>query len=120
MSASLHCIGETNLLQFVPGALKAFVTTTPTEGGSIMRVRTWMDSRVATSYWMRYLAWVITGISASQLQNDIVIMENKIRQKKPILQPFDGPYNRTSAWLKQFYSTSSGHTAECKAYKNDW
>eukprot|EP01034_Spumella_vulgaris_P026940 gene26940-33592_t len=88
-------------IPFTIGALKAFVTTTPTEGGSIMRVRTWMDSRVATSYWMKYLAWVITGISASQLQNDIVIMENKIRQKKPILQPFDGPYNRTSELAQQ-------------------
>jgi len=107
-------------IPFTIGAIKAFVTTTPTEGGSIMRVRTWCDDRVATTFWKKWIAWILTGISASQLQNDIVILENKIRQKKPILQPFDGPYNRTNAWLKQFYSASSSSTGDCKAYKNDW
>lgn len=102
------------------GALKALVTTTPTEGGSTMRVRTWMDGRVARSYWKQCLTWVLTGISASQLQADIMILSNKIRQKKPILQPFDGPYNRTNAWLKQFYSASSTAVNECRGYKNDW
>ncbi len=85
-----------------------------------MRVRTWMDSRVRNSYWKRCITWVLTGISASQLQADIVILENKIRQKKPILQPFDGPYNRTNAWLKMFYSAGSAATGDCNAYKNDW
>jgi hypothetical protein len=110
---------NTHLLRLT-GALKAFVTTTPTEGGSIMRVRTWVDGRVASSFWMPWLAWVLTGISASQLQADIMILCNKIRQKKPILQPFDGPYNRTNAWLKQFYSASSTAVNECRGYKNDW
>lgn len=96
------------------------MTTTPTEGGSIMRVRTWVDGRVASSFWKPWLAWVLTGISASQLQADIMILANKIRQKKPILQPFDGPYNRTNAWLKQFYSASSTAVNECRGYKNDW
>ena len=50
----------------------------------------------------------------------IMILSNKIRQKKPILQPFDGPYNRTNAWLKQFYSASSTAVNECRGYKNDW
>lgn len=100
--------------------MKAFVTTTPTEGGSIMRVRTWYDGRVKASFIKQCITWVLTGISASQLTADIVILTNKIRQKKPILQPFDGPYNRTNAWLKIFYSASSASTGDCKAYKNDW
>ena len=31
------------------------------------------------------------------------ILDEKIRLRKPLLQPFDGPYNRTNSWLKQFY-----------------
>jgi len=107
-------------IPFTIGALKAFVTTTPTEGGSIMRVRTWYDGRVKASFIKQCIAWVLTGISASQLTADIMILTNKIRQKKPILQPFDGPYNRTNAWLKIFYSESTPNTADFKAYKNDW
>jgi hypothetical protein len=48
-------------------------------------------------------------------------MENKIRLKKPLVVPFDGPYNRTNAWLKQFYSTKSLSVGETQgAYQNDW
>jgi hypothetical protein len=88
-----------------------------------MRVKTWVDGRVKRSWWMKYLAWVITGISASQLRADIDILCNKIRLRKPILQPYDGPFNRTNAWLKNFYSKSSPEISQhsChKAYKNDW
>jgi hypothetical protein len=75
---------------------------------------------VANSFWKKWLAWFLQGISASQLMADIVIMNNKIRMKKPILQPFDGPYNRTNAWLKQFYSASSTTIGKNCGYKNDW
>jgi hypothetical protein len=108
------------------GAFKVFVTTTPTEGGSIMRARTWVDHRVRSSYFKRCIAWLLTGISASQLASDIIIMENKIRQRKPILQPFDGPYNRTNAWLKMFYSADSAdkvasESRSCEhGYIDDW
>lgn len=55
------------------------------------------------------------------LASDISILENKIRLKKPLLVPFDGPYNRTNAWLKQFYSTKSLAVGETQgAYQNDW
>ena len=43
-------------------------------------------------------AWLVVGVSASQLASDIAIMENRIRLKKPYLLKNDGPYNRTSAW----------------------
>merc|ERR1719329_1383185 len=94
-------------IPFTIGALKAFVPTTPVDGGSIMRVRTWCDSRVMHESflgWKRYLAWLITGVSASQLQADIDIMCSKIRLRKPVLQPFDGPYSRMCNWLKLFYT----------------
>jgi hypothetical protein len=65
------------------------------------------------------IAWVLVGISSSQLASDIDILENKIRLKKPTLVPFDGPYNRTASWLKQFYSESSTTVGQ-GAYKNDW
>lgn len=53
--------------------------------------------------------------------SDISIMENKIRLKKPLLVPYDGPFNRTSAWLKQFYSEKSISVGDTHgAYQNDW
>lgn len=88
-----------------------------------MRARTWIDSRVHTSLYKRCIAWLLTGVSASQLASDIEIMKNKIRMRKPILQPFDGPYNRTNAWLKTFYSAQkveSSEIKECGGYSNDW
>ncbi len=84
-----------------------------------MRVRTWVDGRVRYSFWKPYVAWLLTGISASQLMSDIDIMCNKIRLKKPILQKGDGPYNRTNGWLHQFYSEHSADVGSC-GYKNDW
>lgn len=71
------------------------------------------------SYLLRGLAWLLTGISASQLQLDVDILNNKIRLKKPLIQPFDGPYNRVNAWLKQFYSEGSVNVGK-GCYKNDW
>ncbi len=105
--------------------MKVLVTTTPTEGnGSIMRARTFIDARTASSLWRRAIAWLLAGISASQLAADIDIMCNKIRLKRPILQPFDGPYQRMNTWLKQFYSEGSDKLAaschEVVAYANDW
>ena len=84
-----------------------------------MRVRTWVDQRVNNNILLKWLAWFFSGISASQLWADIVVMNNKIRMKKPVLQPFDGPYNRTNAWLKQFYSESSSSVSQ-QGYRNDW
>jgi hypothetical protein len=110
-------------IPFTIGIFKVFVTTTPTDGGSIMRVRTWIDGRTNNNYLYKCIAWLLSGISASQMITDIDIMENKIRLKKPLLQPFDGPYNRTNAWLKLFYSESSNNfntAGKCEAYKNDW
>jgi hypothetical protein len=76
----------TLLLKYL-GTFKVFVTTTPTDkGGSIMRVQTWIDSKTANSFFKRCIAWILTGIASSQLQNDITIMENKIRLKKPMIQ----------------------------------
>lgn len=98
-----------------------FVTVTPVEGGSIMRVRTWVDNRVRFNLLKRFIAWLLVGISASQLASDISILENKIRLRKPLIVPFDGPFNRTTAWLKQFYSAKSPQPGEVfGAYQNDW
>jgi hypothetical protein len=66
-------------IPFSIGTFKAFVTTTPVEGGSIMRVRTYIDNRVRRSFWKRIIAFLLTGISASQLISDIDILCNKIR-----------------------------------------
>lgn len=83
------------------GAFKVFVTTTPVEGGSIMRARTWIDGATQKSPIKRWIAWLLTGIASSQLASDIIIMENKIRLAKPLIQSCDGPYSRTNQWLKQ-------------------
>lgn len=111
-------------IPFTIGSLKAFVTTTPVDGGSVMRVRTWADSRVMYESffgWKKWLAWLIVGVSASQLQADIDIMCSKIRLRKPLLQPFDGPYNRVNQWLKQFYSNGdpASHNSS-DPYGHDW
>lgn len=109
-------------IPFTIGIVKVFVSITPVEGGSIMRVRTWVDSRVKYSYVKKWIAWVLSGISASQLLMDVVIMENKIRLKKPCVQPTDGPYNRITAWLRNFVSAGSERNCpgHLEAYKNDW
>jgi hypothetical protein len=86
-----------------------------------MRVRTFIDFRVRFSPIKRFIAWILAGISASQLITDIDILVNKIRLEKPLLQPFDGPYNRVKGWLKQFYSEGSAAANEVLTkYKNDW
>ena len=106
-------------IPFTIGAFKVFVTTTPTEGGSIMRARTWINKATKNSLYVKSIAWILEGISASQLASDIEILCNKIRLKKPLIVPDDGPYNRTNAWLRSFYSEKStevGHSC----YKNDW
>lgn len=105
-------------IPFSIGTFKVFVSTLPVEGGSIMRVRTWIDKRTSDSYVLRWVAWLLQGLSASQLYSDFVIMSEKIRLKKPLIVHSDGPYNRTNAWLQQFYSASS--EKESYAYKNDW
>jgi hypothetical protein len=102
------------------GTLKAFVTTTPTDGGSIFRMRTWIDGRSNNNFFIKTLAWFMAGIAASQLKADADILEYKIRLRKPFVQPFDGPYNRINAWLKTFYSEGSDNAARCDSYKNDW
>ena len=107
-------------IPFTIGAIKAFVTTTPVEGGSVMRVKTFIDYRVRFSLWKRLIAWIVTGISASQLISDIDIMCNKIRRDKPLLVPFDGPYNRMNAWLKLFYSEGSDAANDLCKYNNEW
>jgi len=107
-------------IPFTLGTFRAFVTTTPVEGGSLLRVKTWIDPRCSQSILLKTLAWWLTGISASQLTADVGILENKIRLQKPMIQPYDGPYNRTNAWLKQFYSEGSDHAHTCTEYKNDW
>jgi phenylpropionate dioxygenase-like ring-hydroxylating dioxygenase large terminal subunit len=105
-------------IPFTIGAFKAFVSMTPVEGGCVMRVRTWVDKQTYESYFKSWIAWLLIGISVSNLANDLLIVENKIRLKKPLLQPFDGPYNRVNAWMSQFYS--SGTESVGKIYANDW
>lgn len=83
-----------------------------------MRVKTYITHETNSSLFARSLAWLLTGISASQLASDIKILENKIKLRKPILQPFDGPYNRVNTWLKQFYDENSYENQD--KYKNDW
>ena len=108
-------------IPFNLGVVKVFVGTTPVEGGSIMRVSTWVDEQTWRSPVKSFIAWLVSGVSASQLQSDIDILSNKIRLKKPILQPFDGPYNRVNAWLKQFYTAASANVGKATcSYKNDW
>ncbi len=49
-----------------------------------MRVRAYVDK---SSWLVRAVAWVVLGVSASQLASDIVIMQNKIRLRKPFVIP---------------------------------
>lgn len=109
-------------IPFTVGIIKVFVSILPVEVGSIMRVRTWVDGRVKHSYLLQCIAWVLTGIGASQLQNDIAILENRIRLKKPLLQPTDGPFNRMTGWLRNFVSLGTEKNSPCSilGYKNDW
>eukprot|EP00600_Ochromonadales_sp_CCMP1393_P000017 CAMPEP_0174978182 /NCGR_PEP_ID=MMETSP0004_2-20121128/14045_1 /TAXON_ID=420556 /ORGANISM="Ochromonas sp., Strain CCMP1393" /LENGTH=446 /DNA_ID=CAMNT_0016229493 /DNA_START=32 /DNA_END=1372 /DNA_ORIENTATION=- len=107
-------------IPFTLGTFKSFVTTTPVDGGSILRVRTWIDNKTFHNPLLKTLAWWLAGISASQLYADVDILENKIRLRKPMIQPYDGPYNRVNAWMKSFYSESSEQARKCDAYKNDW
>ena len=82
-----------------------------------MRVKTYVNS---TAPHVRFIAWLLQGLSSSQLFQDISILENKVRLKKPLLQPYDGPYNRTNAWLKQFYSESTPTTDTANLVSLDW
>jgi hypothetical protein len=104
---------------FFSGAFKVFVATTPCEGGSRMLVRTWIDNRTRSSFWKTCIAWVLTGISASQLYSDIDIMCNKIRLKKPLLVKNDGPFHKVNNWINQFYSENSSKVTTAP-YNKDW
>lgn len=84
-----------------------------------MLVRTWVDNRVCSSWWKPYIAWFLSGISASQLYSDIEIMCNKVRLKKPLLVKGDGPFHKVNNWITQFYSESSA-TVTTAPYKQDW
>lgn len=101
--------------------MKVFLSFLPVEGGTNVRIRTWMDDRVRRSWWKQGIAWILAGIAASQLQYDVKILKNRIRPRKPILQPTDGPFNRVNTWLKQFLSESSQAVSfpDC-GYSNDW
>jgi hypothetical protein len=101
--------------------VKAFLSFTPVEGGTNIRIRTWYDERVRRSWWKQWIAWLMAGIAASQLQYDVRILKNRIRPRKPIIQPPDGPFNRVNTWLKQFYSESSqAASSPTCGYNNDW
>jgi hypothetical protein len=97
-------------------AVKAFVTTTPVEGGSVVRVRTWFNRRNPL---MRLLAWLTVGISATQLAADIEIIENKHRPRKPNVTKHCGPVMAVNRWLKQFYSEGSSKINTCGSFP-DW
>jgi len=105
------------------GTVKVIVSTTPdNEGGSFMNARTWVDPGIAWNPVKRWITWVFTGISVSQLMSDLVILVNKIRFKKPLLVANDGPFMRSNKWLRQFYSESSSVVnAMAKGYKEyEW
>ena len=106
-------------IPFTIGTFKVFVMTTPAEGGSIMRVRTFVDRRVWFNPLIYAICWILQGISASQLQSDIDILSNKIRLRKPLIQRCDGPFGRVNTWLKQFYSESSEKIAQ-RSYCLEW
>lgn len=103
-------------IPFTLSTIKIFVSTTPVEGGSIMRVRTYLNS---SSFLTRFIGWMVMGVSASQLAADIMIMANKVRHRKPFSVAKDGPLNRTSSWLKQFYSESSSKVGQGQ-FTPDW
>lgn len=100
------------------GTIKVFFSYTPVEGGTLMRVQTFLDGSARWNPFKQLLAWVLTGISVSQLEADTVILEKKIRLKKPILQAVDGPWGKGNHWIKQFFSESSFKRPTY--IKNDW
>lgn len=62
------------------------------------------------SWLVRAVGWLVTGVAVSQLAADIEIMSHRIRLRKPMRQPRDGPpgsAGRLAAWLAQFYSAGS-------------
>ena len=60
-------------IPFRVGSIKAFVTTTPVEGGSIMRVKTFIDYRVRYSIWRRIIAWLYyRGCSRAYGQHEFI------------------------------------------------
>jgi hypothetical protein len=51
----------------------------------------------------------------------VIILENRIRPKKPIVQPTDGPFARINTWLKMFFSECSKEASSPTCgYANDW
>jgi len=99
-------------IPFDVGHLKVVVCTTPLEGhSSVMRVNTWVEDG-GGSWFARFLvrgvAWVVAGVTASQLAADVSILSNRARLKKPLRQFHDGPgQGKAAQWLKQFYSENS-------------
>jgi hypothetical protein len=93
-------------IPFSVGIVKIIVATTPVEGhNSIMRTKTFVNS---SSWFVKFVAWFVAGISASQLWSDIVIMCNKVRLRRPMRQHNEvGPGRLVDNWLKQFYSKST-------------
>jgi len=108
----------TDIYLFVLGAFQVIFTMLPVDGGIILRARTWIDRRTQLNPFIYAISYLLQGISASQLWNDVVIMDNKIRLTKPTLQPGDGPWRVTNTWRQIFLSNSSGKAELC--YKNDW
>jgi len=61
-----------------------------------MRARTFIDQRVARNPLLRLVAYVLSGISASQLQSDVDILCNKVRLKRPLVQVSTQTYTHTA------------------------
>jgi cholesterol 7-desaturase len=103
------------------GSVKLFLSFLPVEGGCLIRTRTHVDEAIQKSWWKMWIAWIVAGIAASQFQNDLRILHTRIRPRRPLVQPTDGPVGRIQAWLKIFYSESSqeASTPIC-GYHNDW
>lgn len=121
-SETLECyIGPACVAFHIPftiATLKAFFIYTPTEGGVNMRVQTYLSGNAKYNPIARFIAWLIVGISTNQLEADTIIIEKKIRLKKPLVQSTDGPWTKVNNWLKQFYSSNS---SQCHLHiKNDW
>ena len=51
------------------------LTVTPVEGGSIMRARTWVDATTRFNPFKRLIAWLLIGISASQLGLSLILLK---------------------------------------------
>jgi len=114
-------MGPNTTLFYIPfklGTIRAIIFFTPTEGGTVSRAQYYLDGKSRYNPLARFIAWIITGIGISQLEADTIILEKKIRLRKPMLQAADGPWNRVNSWLKHFYSESS---SKCHLHiKNDW